>query len=158
MKEIKSFRAAFCGLICPLKTESHLRFHLVAAVWVVAFSVLYGLSAAEWTAVILIIAAVIAAELFNTAVESLCDRVTKERDSYIKIAKDACAAGVLVLCAAAVAAAFIIYRDTDRLTAVFNTVSGNVWLLILSIVSGIISVVFVALGPVGIKKLFIRKK
>ena len=157
MKELKSFRAAFRGFFGSLCTEAHLRFHLVAAVWVIAFSFLYGLSCTKWAVIILVIAAVIAAELFNTALESLCDRVTGEYDSRIRIAKDAAAGGVLVLSVAAVAIAVTVYGDVERLRAVFVTVSGNLWLLILSAVSIIISVVFTVLGPLGIKRLFIRK-
>ena len=77
--------------------------------------------------------------------------------SNIKIAKDACAAGVLALSLGAVAVAVVFFRDTGRLAAVFTTVFGSAGLLISAAVSAIISVVFVALGPVGIKKLFNRK-
>lgn len=157
MKELKSFGAALCGIGSAVCTESHLRFHIVAALWVTAFSALYGLSPVQWAVLAVVIASVIAAELFNTAVESLCDRVTKEHDSYIKIAKDACAAGVLALSLGAVAVAVVFFRDTDRLAAVFTTVFGSAGLLISAAVSAIISAVFVALGPVGIKKLFNRK-
>jgi diacylglycerol kinase (ATP) len=49
--------------------------------------------------------AVIAAELFNTAIEALADRVQPQQDPAIRIVKDCAAAAVLVTCLAAVAVA-----------------------------------------------------
>ena len=110
-KQLKSFKAAFAGIWSAVKSEAHLRFHLVAACYVIAFSFFYELSKAQWAVLLLLIGAVIAAELFNTALENVCDLVTKERDEHIKIAKDASAAAVLVLSIAAVVVAFVFFFD-----------------------------------------------
>lgn len=53
---------------------------------------------------------VFAAELFNTAIESVVDLVTLEKKELAKIAKDCAAAAVLVLCISAVMIwSFIVY-------------------------------------------------
>ena len=50
----------------------------------------------EWLIIIIAIAIVIAAEMANTAVEYLCDHVTKEYNDAIKAVKDITAGAVLI--------------------------------------------------------------
>ena len=143
-KQLKSFKAAFSGVFNAVRSEAHLRFHLVAACYVIVFSIFfYNLSAAQWVVLLLLIAAVIAAELFNTAVENVCDLVTKDFDKRVKAAKDASAAAVLVLSAAAVAAAFIFYFDLEKIRFIALFFVSRPPLLILFVLSFIISVAFI---------------
>ncbi|MBQ5347982.1 MAG: diacylglycerol kinase family protein [Ruminococcus sp.] len=157
-KQLKSFGFAFKGIYSALKEEGHMRFHLVAAVYVIVFSFFFDLSVTEFAVVALIIGAVISAELINTALERLCDRVTTEFDTNIKYIKDVCAAAVLVLAAAAIAVAFLIFFDIKKITAIALNIINNPLLLILFILSLIISVVFIWLGPIGIKQLITKDK
>ena len=142
-KQLKSFKAAFVGIYNAVKSEGHLRFHLVAAFYVIVFSLFYDLSKAQWSILLLLIGAIIAAELFNTAVENVCDLVTKDYDRHIKNAKDCSAAAVLVLSAAAVVVAFIFYFDIAKIQYIIQFFISRVWLLILFVFSLIISVVFI---------------
>lgn len=142
-KQLKSFKAAFVGFYNALRSEGHLRFHLVAACYVIAFSFFYDLSKAQWAVVLLLIGAIIAAELFNTAVENLCNLVTKDYNKHIKTAKDVSAAAVLVLSAAAVATAFVFYFDIAKFQYIIQFFISRVWLLILFVLSLIISLVFI---------------
>ena len=112
-----------------------MRFQLVAAVYVIVFSFFFDLSVTEFAVVALIIGAVISAELINTALERLCDRVTTEFDTNIKYIKDVCAAAVLVLAAAAIAVAFLIFFDIKKITAIALNIINNPLLLILFILS-----------------------
>ncbi|MGN0452973.1 MAG: diacylglycerol kinase family protein, partial [Ruminococcus sp.] len=73
MKELNSFRCAFRGFFTALKSERHLRFHLIAAVFTLIFAYLGKFEFYEWLALIITICCVIGAELINTAVEALCD-------------------------------------------------------------------------------------
>lgn len=142
-KQLKSFGAAFRGIFNAVKTEGHLRFHLVAACYVTAFSFFYDLSAAQWAVLIFIIGSIIAAELFNTAIENVCDLVTEKYNEHIRIAKDFAAAAVLVLSAAAVVTAFVFYFDIDKIQYIAQYFISRPWLLILFVLSLIISVVFI---------------
>ena len=142
-KQLKSFKAAFVGILSAIKSEGHLRFHLVAAFYVIVFSFFYNLSKAQWAVVLLLIGAIIAAEFFNTAIENVCDLVTKEYNERIKIAKDVSAAAVLVLSIVAVAAAFIFYFDLQRIQFIAMFFLARPWLLILFVISLIMSVVFI---------------
>ena len=65
-----------------------------------------------WALVILVSCAVLAAELFNTAIEHLADKLHPELDPEIRVVKDCAAAGVLVIVIGAlgIAAAFLVER------------------------------------------------
>lgn len=158
IKQLKSFFAAFSGIGQAILSEGHLRFHIIAGIYVITFSFFYEFSAVKWAVVILTIALVIAAELINSAIESLCDRVTTQHDLIIKRVKDISAAAVLALSVAAVAVAFVLYFDVDRIVYIFNYITGNAALLILFLLSLIISVLFIIPGPLVIAKLFKKKR
>ena len=142
-KQLKSFKAAFEGFFDSVKSEGHLRFHLVASFYVILFSFFYDFSAAQWAVLLLLIGAIFSAELINTAIENACDRITGEIDPKIKAAKDASAAAVLVLAIFAVAIAFVFYYDLGKLYEIYLFFINRVWLLILFVISLIMSVVFI---------------
>lgn len=142
-KQLKSFKAAFAGIGNAIKSEGHLRFHLVAAFYVIVFSFFYDLSKAQWAVLLLLTGSIIAAEFFNTAVENVCDLVTKEYNERVKTAKDVSAAAVLVLSIIAVVVAFIFYFDLSRIQFIAMYFIARPWLLILFVISLIISVVFI---------------
>ncbi len=113
MTFFKSFQYAFCGLIQCIKNERNMRFHTVAALYVLIFARFFHFSREEWALLILLIGAVIAAEAINTSIETLCNKVTKERDPYIRIAKDAAAGAVLILAIAAVVIGILFFGNAD---------------------------------------------
>ncbi len=102
---LRRFGYAVAGLRDAIQSERSLRLQLVALVGVsIALCILRP--GAAWTAMVLMACgAVIAAELFNTAIEALADRVQPEPDPAIRIVKDCAAAAVLVTSLAAVAVA-----------------------------------------------------
>jgi len=72
----------------------------------------FGISPAEWCAVILSIALVLAAELFNTAIETLADYAAQGRlvqNHWIGKTKDLAAAGVLMAAVAALIVGLIVF-------------------------------------------------
>ncbi len=68
-----------------------------------AFSILLGISSADWRWVVLAFALVWVAEAFDTAIVRLGDAVTTEREPRIGFAKDIAAGAVLVSAIAAAA-------------------------------------------------------
>ncbi|NCC77870.1 MAG: diacylglycerol kinase family protein, partial [Clostridia bacterium] len=62
----------------------------------------------EWALIAYSIGSVIAAEIFNTAIERLADRITAETDLVIGKVKDLAAAGVLVTAVVAAVIGLII--------------------------------------------------
>jgi undecaprenol kinase/diacylglycerol kinase (ATP) len=89
------------GIVHGVRTQRHLRFHCCAALLALLLGVYCQLSALQWGLLTLTIAAVIAAELFNTAIESVVDLVSPEWQPLAKAAKDTAAGAVLVIAGAA---------------------------------------------------------
>ena len=147
MKEqLKSFGYAIRGFVGAVCDEGHLRFHLVAAVYVLAFSLFYHFSAVQMAVLVVLIASVIAAELFNTAIENVCDAITKEQNEYIKRAKDISAGAVLVLSVAAVIVAVIFFWDIEVIKSIFAYFAANIHMLIILIISAVLATLFVIFG------------
>ena len=93
---MKSVGNAVDGFVFALKTQSHMRFHLFAAICVVSLGLFLQISSSEWLFLSLAVAMVWICELFNTALETLCDEVTEEYSKRIKVSKDLGAAATLV--------------------------------------------------------------
>ena len=106
---LKSFRYAFEGLTAFFAAEQNAIIHLFITVFVFLAAVLFNLSKGEWIAIVLVTGFVWAAELFNTAVERLCDLVSKEFQPGIKFIKDVSAAAVLVAAVVAFLTGIIIF-------------------------------------------------
>ena len=157
-RQLNSFKVAFKGIWYAIKSESHMRFHLVAGFYIIIFSLFFGLSKAQWGVVLMLIASILTAEIFNTAIEEVCNLSRDSFDPIVRIAKDVAAGAVLVLAIVAVSVAFIFYFDIGKITAVALHVFTTPWLLILFIVSIIISIVFIVMGPMGLSKVYHRFK
>lgn len=92
-----------------LKTQRNLRVHALASVGVVIMGFVFRIAPWEWCAVILACGLVWMAELANTAVEWLADRVSTEREEAIRKVKDAAAGAVLMASVAAAAVGVVIF-------------------------------------------------
>lgn len=106
---IRSFKHAFKGVSNFFQTEHNALIHLVATVIVIAFGIWLSISRIEWIIIICMIGMVFTAELFNTAIEKLCDSITIEYNNKIKIAKDLSAAGVLIVALVAAIIGLIVF-------------------------------------------------
>ena len=83
IKFLKGFGYAAAGIYHGFN-ERNFRVHICAVLFVTWFALkFYELSRAEWAVLLLTFAAVISAELFNTAVERLCDKVCLKKDELI---------------------------------------------------------------------------
>jgi diacylglycerol kinase (ATP) len=93
---IRAFRHAFNGFFFAVQKEVALQIHVLATVLVLILGGLLGCTATECIALVLCIALVWVAELLNTAIELLCNRITTDQDMQIKHVKDVSAAAVLI--------------------------------------------------------------
>jgi diacylglycerol kinase len=96
MKLIKSFSYAWAGIKSCFASEHNFRIHIVAAIVAITFSLMLSISATEWIAIVFCIAFVVTMEMFNTAIEKVCDVIHKEIHPGIKKVKDIAAGAVLV--------------------------------------------------------------
>lgn len=106
----KRLRFAAAGLGHALRSERSLQTQLAMLVGVVAVLAYLRPPAVWWALASICAALVLAAELFNTAIEHLADHVQPELHPQIRIVKDCAAAGVLfaALGAIGVAVAFVV--------------------------------------------------
>ncbi len=155
-KQIFSFKCALRGVWNTIKSESHMRFHIVAGFYVLVFSHFYDFSAAQTALLIVLVAAVMAAETINTCIEELCNLIADRFEPLVRLAKDAAAGAVLILSVAAAAVAVIFFFDFDVIMQIYLFFVCNYLLLALFVVSVVSAVIFVVLGPIGIKKRFLH--
>jgi len=101
-KQLRSFGYAWKGIRCCVGKEQNLSFHLIATVITVIAGFLLDIARTDWMIVILCIGVVIAAELFNTAIEKLVDLVSPQQHPMAGQVKDI-AAGAVLVCAATAA-------------------------------------------------------
>lgn len=98
-----SFGHAFRGVGAALRSELHLRFHAVATAAVLGLGFYVELSLTEWALVALAVAGVWAAELFNTAIETLTNLASPGYHPLAGRAKDVAAGAVLLAALGALA-------------------------------------------------------
>lgn len=94
---LKSFSDAFHGIGHAILHEHNLWIHLVVTLVVIFNGLWFEVKRSDWVILLLCIGGVIAAELFNSAIEALADKVQPERDPVIGRVKDMAAGAVLVM-------------------------------------------------------------
>ncbi len=108
-KRLRSFRYAFSGIYQLVRYEHNAWIHLFCMVCAIVAGILLEISTMEWIVVIAAIAAVLAAEAINSAIEQLADVVSPEYHAGIKRTKDLAAAAVLIIAIAAATVGGIIF-------------------------------------------------
>lgn len=104
-----SFRAAFKGLLHFYILEFNSRVHILFALAACVLGYLQNLSSLEWLFLLLAICMVFVSELFNTALEKLCDLYSTELNPKIAVIKDISAAAVLLCSMFAVIVGLILF-------------------------------------------------
>lgn len=151
-----SFKCAFRGVVNTIKSESHMRFHIVAGIYVVIFAMFYELSMTQWAVLILLITLILASEVVNTCIENLCNLTSDHFEPLVKLAKDAAAGAVLIEAVGAVIIAFVFFFNTNTFMKIIAFFANNIFMLILLVLSGAISIIFIGFGPVKIKNSIIH--
>jgi diacylglycerol kinase len=108
-KIIKSFSYALGGLQHTLVHEQNFRIELFCAFVTIGCAFIFNINKLEWFVVVINIAAVLTAELFNTAIENLCNIIHKTTHPIIKIVKDVSAAAVVITALCALVCGCIIF-------------------------------------------------
>ncbi len=106
---LNSFRYAGQGLRALMRTEHNAWIHLVLTILALVLSIVLKISRGEALALVIVIALVWMAELFNTAMEKIMDFISKEHHPHIQVIKDMAAAAVLIAAVAAVVVGCLIF-------------------------------------------------
>lgn len=83
--------------------------YVFGALLEVIMGIIYHISGLEWTLLVCMLTLILSVELINTAIESVCDLVTKDYNIKIKIAKDCGSAATFVVFCATVAISLVIF-------------------------------------------------
>jgi len=113
-KHVQSFQNAICGLSWAVKTQPHLRFHILAMLAITAAVVYFEVTITEYLIILVMITGVLVTELLNTSLEAATDahkviKSTPEEDRLIGLAKDVAAGAVLVMALGAVVVGLVIF-------------------------------------------------
>jgi diacylglycerol kinase (ATP) len=96
------------GILQAVKSQRHLKFHLLAAFSVLLCCFVIGLDKVEFALVALITIVVIVAEMFNSALEAAVDLTTQEFKPLARTAKDVSAGAVLISAIGALVIGYLI--------------------------------------------------
>lgn len=113
---IQGVNLAIEGFIYAVKTERHMRYHMIAAAFILVLSLILNVSRLEFIILCFAIVMVIIAELINTAIEVTIDMISEDYHPLAKIAKDIGAAVVLVASIGALTIAYLILYPAVRTT------------------------------------------
>lgn len=106
---VSKFSDAFRGVARGVVGQSSFYVHIPVAILVVAAAAVLGASTLEWCALILCIAGVLTAELFNSSIEFLARAVDTEFNENIGAALDIASGAVLVMSGGTVVVGLMIF-------------------------------------------------
>jgi diacylglycerol kinase (ATP) len=140
-----TFIYAFAGLRYAIHSQRTFRLHLIIAAVVAVFAFALELSTLEVAAVVLAMAVVIAAELFNTGIEAVVDLlVERNHHSAAQLAKDISAGSVLTTTVAAAVVGFLVLGPPLARAVGFSpeaAVAVSRWLAAALLIAGAIGLV-----------------
>jgi diacylglycerol kinase len=105
----KKFLDAFRGVKVGVRGQNSFIVHVIAGALVIAVAALLQVSLWEWCALILCIALVVTAEMFNSALESMAKSITDQPDPRLADALDISSAAVLIASIGATVVGLIIF-------------------------------------------------
>ncbi|MDP2175434.1 MAG: diacylglycerol kinase family protein [Bacteroidota bacterium] len=106
---LKSFKHAGNGLRIFIREEHNARIHFLIAFVVIIMAFYFRIDVIEWVAILFAIGFVLTTEIINTALENICDLISKERNERIKTIKDLSAAAVLISAITALVIGIIVF-------------------------------------------------
>ena len=143
---LKSFAYAFKGLGWMISHERNFRIHLAVLSMMLYFLLRFDyflLTGAEWAALIIVSALVLAAEMINTAIEKTNDATVVGLNPAVKIAKDVAAGAVLVFAIASVLVGVAVLWQPEAFKALWAFYVRHPFELLLVVAGVIISTIFV---------------
>lgn len=155
---LKSLKYAFRGVIYCINNERNMRIHTVAALYVFAFSFFFELTRTQYALLFVTFAMVMGAELFNTVAEEISDMLASSFHPVVRIIKDLAAGAVLVFAGFAVGVGLCLFwRPVVLLSIVRLFLYNPLYLCALVLVTAA-GMVYILLGPVGIRDTLHRNK
>ncbi|WP_045498180.1 diacylglycerol kinase family protein [Chryseobacterium sp. StRB126] len=105
----KSFLNAFRGVFVMIKTERNFQIELLAF-FINLFLIFYlKLTSIDAALILIASATVLSAEIFNTAIEKICDIIQPDFDKRIGFIKDIAAGAVVLIAISSVIIGILVY-------------------------------------------------
>ena len=121
----RGFVYAWNGIRAAVWEERNFRFHMCAACYAVAAGLIAKLQRQEWALLCLCVAAVMAMELMNSAVERAVDKPDTTHWWSAGAAKDMAAGAVLLTALGAAVVGLLLFAMPDRLALLWQAVFGS---------------------------------
>ena len=97
------------GIKCYASDGKSIILYIFGVIIETIMGFVYNINGLEWILIICILGIILAVELLNTAIEAVCDALTKEYNSFIKIAKDCGSAATFIVVIVAIILNIIIF-------------------------------------------------
>ncbi len=93
---IASFQYAINGIRLILKSGPNFIIQLIIAFATISVGLYFQIRISEWAIILICIAGVLSAEIFNTAIEKMVNHLSPEKNKYAGEIKDLAAGAVLL--------------------------------------------------------------
>lgn len=146
---LRSFVYAFRGIKYMFAKERNFRFHIAFMTYmfsILIFSDWFVISRLEYAVLVLVCGSVIAAEVFNTALENAVNLAKEEHSDYGRISKDTAAGAVLVNAIFAVITGFIIMYQPEAFRKMADYFIAKPLMLLVLALSLVPTAIFVLFG------------
>jgi diacylglycerol kinase (ATP) len=143
---LASFSAAFAGVARTVATQRNMKIHVLSALMVTIVGMALPLDLATRSALLFAVGVVFFAEILNTALEAFVDLHISNYHRLAMLAKDAAAAGVLVL------AIVTVLIFSEILWSRWDLVTGNPEAVTRSVMFGVPLVLSEAVGLFWIRR------
>lgn len=108
-QKLEKFKYSLRGFHVAWQDEPSFRFHTLWALLTLLCAYFLRISAIEFLIIVAMIGFVLVSELFNTALEELCDKFQPTHDPHVAKIKDLAAAAVFTAAVTAVTVGLIIF-------------------------------------------------
>lgn len=106
---LKSLNTAITGFMLVMRTQRNMRYHFLAALFVVILSLLLDVSRIELMIITLTVTFVLVVEMMNTAIEYVIDIMKSKYHPMAKVVKDIAAGAVLASAINAIVVGYLVF-------------------------------------------------
>lgn len=106
---LQTMKNSINGLVSYAKEGKSIIIYILGVIFETIMGFVYNINGLEWILIICILGIILAVELLNTAIENVCDAITKDYNNYIKVAKDCGSAATFIVTLVAIILNIIIF-------------------------------------------------
>ena len=106
---MQTVRNSINGIVCYARDGKSIILYLAGLIFEIIMGIVFNINGLEWILIICIMGILLSVELLNTAIEAVCDAITKHYNPLIKIAKDCGSGATFVIFIVAVILNLIIF-------------------------------------------------